>query len=81
MVREEVVCLLQTVWETGMNCTVCQAPVVLSKVNVHRRQVDTVVITKQRVLPPADCKRETKPKVECFFRPLKWYWNVAVGLY
>jgi len=55
-----------------MNCTVCQAPVdvVLSKVNVHPCQVDTVFITKQLVLPQADCKREVKPEEgsSCLYR-------------
>jgi hypothetical protein len=51
-----------------MNCTVCQAPVdVLSKVNVHPSQVDTVFVTKQLVLSPAECKREVKPEEECYF--------------
>ena len=68
MVRKEVVCLLDCLGNSRMNCTVCQAPFdVLSKVNVHRSQVDTVFITKQLVLPPADCKREVKPEDECFF--------------
>ena len=55
--------------KSRMNCTVCQAPfvVVLSKVNVHPCQVDIVFITKQLVLPPADCKCEVKLGDECFF--------------
>jgi len=66
---------------SGMTCTLCQAPIdVLNKVKRHPSQVDTMSVSKL-VLRPADCRRKVKPEDECFFKPLKSHWNVAVGIY